>query len=134
MHFAAFSDESDVAHIPDPNDPSTFAASKIDWDHRQTGEGRAAMARLGHLLALRREHVVPHLAGAKGHAGRIVHFAEGEIAVDWQLGARLWQLRANFSDTPRPLPPAEGRRAFSSGDGKLAEAPAFWVGFWAADA
>ena len=130
MHFAAFSDESDVAHIPDPNDPSTFAASKIDWDHRTTEEGKAALGKLQHLLSLRRENVVPMLAGATGPCGTVVHYDEGEIAVDWQLGARLWQLRANLSDELRALPAAHGTAAFKSGEGEPERAPAYWVGFW----
>jgi malto-oligosyltrehalose trehalohydrolase len=134
MHFAAFSDESDVAHIPDPNAMSTFEASRIDWAHRATPGGQAAMTRLRDLLALRQAEVVPHLADARGNAGRVVHFSEGEIAVDWQLGSRSWQLRANLSDENRALPGASGREVYRSGDGSAADAPAFWVGFSADDA
>ncbi len=130
MHFAAFSDESDVAHIPDPNDRSTFAASRIDWDHRTTEEGHAALQRLQRLLSLRREHVVPMLSDSGGHAGTVVHFDEGEIAVDWRLGSRLWQLRANLSDETRALPDARGVTAYTSGEGEPGVAPAYWVGFW----
>jgi malto-oligosyltrehalose trehalohydrolase len=134
MHFAAFSDESDVAHIPDPNALSTFEASKIDWAHRDTPDGQAALGRLRDLLGMRRAEVVPHLVRAGGNAGQVMHVGEGEIAVDWQLGQRLWQLRANLSDEGRALPGARGREVYRSGEGATADAPPAWVAFWADDA
>ena len=133
MHFAAFADAADVAHIPDPNDRATFETSKIDWDHRETAEGQAALGLLRRLLATRREEVVPYLAQAGGHAGRVVAAEDGRIAVDWQLGPRLWQLRANLTDAAQDVPEARGRRAHATGDGGPGNAPAHWVGFFAED-
>ena len=132
-HFAAFADGAGVERIPDPNDPATFEASRIDWAGVETPEGEATLATLRELLALRRDHVVPFLAQAGGGAGRIVEERDGGIAVDWRLGPRLWQLRANLSAGARRLPAATGRQVFASGDGGPDAAPAFWAGFWADD-
>jgi maltooligosyltrehalose trehalohydrolase len=132
-HFGAFSDASDLRHIPDPNDPSTFAASRIDWDRRATPEGHAAQCRLRELLRLRRGEVVPYLAAATGHAGTVVEASDGRIGVDWRLGKRRWQLRANLTDEPQDLCHAQGRRIHATAAGGLVSAPGQWVGFWAHD-
>ena len=53
-HFAAFSDSRAHQNIPDPQAPSTFARSRLDWNERLL-EPHAAVVRLYRaLLALRR--------------------------------------------------------------------------------
>ena len=107
-----------VHHVPDPIAPQTFATSRLDWSHADTADGRAVRDRVRRLLALRRDHVVPHLAGTRGGCGTVLSHEDGALAVDWTLGGagdgngqgggiRL-QLRANLSDERRDLPPAEG--------------------------
>jgi maltooligosyltrehalose trehalohydrolase len=108
-HFAAFSDASDRASIPDPNDPATFEASKLDWSRPETAEGREWLGYVAELLAVRRREVVPRLAGAGGHAGRVVAADDGIVAVDWRLDGAELRLRANLTDAPRPAPEAPGR-------------------------
>jgi maltooligosyltrehalose trehalohydrolase len=108
-HFAAFSDASDRASIPDPNDPATFEASKLDWSRPETAEGREWLGYVAELLAVRRREVVPRLAGAGGHAGRVVAADDGIVAVDWRLDGAELRLRANLTDAPLPAPEAPGR-------------------------
>ncbi|TJZ85579.1 malto-oligosyltrehalose trehalohydrolase [Paracoccus hibiscisoli] len=124
--FGAFQDSAARQTIPDPNDPATFAASRIDWDRAASAEGRDWLAFTRGLLALRRTWVTPHLAGAGGHAGQVLLARDGLIAVDWQLdGARL-SLRANLSDRAADLPPAAGT-CFAGRPGVLApDAVALW--------
>ena len=107
--FAAFRDEAMRAAIPDPNEPSTFEASRIDWTHPETPEGRAALARTRDLLAIRAREIVPRLARAPGNGGRLLLAEEGALAVDWRLDGATLRLRANLDDRPRALPEAEGR-------------------------
>lgn len=127
-HFAAFAgDTHELSHIPDPNAPSTFEASKLDWDFAAGPEGREARAKLRHLLALRREHILPHLAGTSGHSADTVACNDGAIAIDWRLNGATLALRANLSDAPRPLPAARGREIFASFDGGLTPAAPFRV-------
>ena len=66
--FAAFAGASSEAlsHVPDPNAASTFEASRLDWARRDSSEGQARLAEVRDLLALRRERIVPHLAGVGG--------------------------------------------------------------------
>jgi maltooligosyltrehalose trehalohydrolase len=80
--------------VPDPLDEATFRSAILDWDNR-TASGRLALVR--ELLAIRRRHIMPHLAQARfGEA----HAADsGLLSANWHLsgGARLW-LTANLSD------------------------------------
>ena len=94
--------------IPDPVDPANFAASRVDWARRDSPEGREAREKVRHLLHLRRERIVPHLAAAGGHAGTVRDAGAGRIAVDWRLDGASLSLRANLGDSAMDLPPAEG--------------------------
>jgi maltooligosyltrehalose trehalohydrolase len=91
--------------VPDPIDPATFEASKIDWARRDSPAGRAAREKVRHLLDLRREWIVPRLARTEGHAGHVLLAEDGRIAVDWQLADLRLSLRANLTAHPGPLPP-----------------------------
>ncbi|RKF12630.1 malto-oligosyltrehalose trehalohydrolase [Roseovarius spongiae] len=105
--FAAFEDGATDA-IPDPNAPETFAASRIDWARRD-GAGQARLEETGALLRVRRREIVPLLAGAGAHTGRVIDAEADVVAVDWRLdGARI-SLRANLGDGDRAAPAAPGR-------------------------
>ena len=106
--FAAFDDPTARARIPDPNDAATFAASRIDWDLRETPEGRGWLDFTSRLLAIRRREIVPRLAGAAGHAGRVVADGAGLVAVDWRLDGAVLRLRANLGEAPVVAPDAPG--------------------------
>ncbi|MGM0584036.1 MAG: malto-oligosyltrehalose trehalohydrolase [Pseudomonadota bacterium] len=95
-----------LAEITDPNATTTFLASKLDWRRLEAPEGEATFARLRELLALRRQRLVPRLSGAG--AGTVLAAEAGALAVDWPLAGAAWRLRANLSDTPRPLPETTG--------------------------
>jgi maltooligosyltrehalose trehalohydrolase len=84
--FAAFADPKARAAIPDPGSMDTFARSKLDWPCRARAPHRERLALVGELLRLRREHVVPRLAGMpKG--GRYA-VQDGVLRVSWMLGDR----------------------------------------------
>jgi len=93
--FAAFRDEAARARIPDPNAESTLAASKLQWGERERSPHREWLAYVGELLRLRRQHLVPRLAGQRG-GGRFA--CEGALLrVEWTLGdGSRWRLLANF--------------------------------------
>jgi hypothetical protein len=86
-HFPAFRGEAARDHIPDPNDPSSFTASRLDWSARETDQGRAWLGLTRELLAA----------------------ADGLVAVDWRLDGATLALRANLADRPQPAPAARGR-------------------------
>ena len=94
--------------VPDPNTLGTFNQSKLDWEKLETPEGKAQLARFRNLLDLRRTQIVPLLKDAGGNYGRVVAVEEGGLAIDWQLGAKLLQLRCNFTEQELTLPEPRG--------------------------
>ena len=82
--FARFASPEGQAAIPDPNDPDTFARSRLDWRAADGARGRACLARYRELLATRRARLAPRLAGAR--AGRWSCHPPGGLAVAWPLG------------------------------------------------
>jgi maltooligosyltrehalose trehalohydrolase len=124
--FARFADPAARERIPDPNAPATFARSKLDWSTRNRAPHADMLAFIQHLLALRREHLVPHLAQARG--GRHAFEAPARIAVDWPLGAdaRL-HLTANLDPhAVQASPLARGRVVYQS-DAAGATLPPWFV-------
>ena len=130
--FEAFSDEAARAAIPDPNDPETFARSRIDWTLPEEDEDAAAtLERTRMLLRLRRERLVPLLAGAGPRAGRVIGAEPGQVDVDWTLGGGvLWQLRANLGQWPRAMARASGERVFGPAPGVGGELPPWSVAYY----
>jgi maltooligosyltrehalose trehalohydrolase len=88
--FPAFSNEEVRAKIPDPNDSTTFEKSSLPRGNHDTKFHRD-------LLALRAQHIVPRLKGAKAGEGRAV--GPKAVLVRWRMGdgAQL-TLAANFGD------------------------------------
>ena len=112
--FAAFKDEDARAHIPDPNDPSSFEASRIDWTARDAPDGQAWLDFTRGLLSVRAREVVPHLAGAR-HGGTVIEGRDGRIGIDWPLDGVVLRLRARLApDGEDPEPPA-GRTIWEGG-------------------
>jgi maltooligosyltrehalose trehalohydrolase len=93
--FAAFADPTARARIPDPNAESTFVASRLRWEERESSPHRERLALVRKLLALRRHHLTPLLKGV-AHGGH--HAVDGSLLrVDWPLGdASSWHLLVNF--------------------------------------
>ncbi len=108
-HFAAFVDPAARARIPDPNAASTCAHSTLAWDERDASPHRERLALVRGLLALRREHLVPRLAGPM-QGGRSL--GQGErLHVQWSLAdGTLWEIVAQLGDAPRALQAAPGAR------------------------
>jgi maltooligosyltrehalose trehalohydrolase len=84
--FAAFADPKARAAIPDPGSPDTFARSKLDWPCRARTPHRERLALVRELLRLRREQIVPRLAGMPG--GGRYRVRDGVLTVSWTLGDR----------------------------------------------
>lgn len=107
--------------VPDPISEETFRASTLDPARRDSDEGRAIAARLGRLLELRHNVLVPHLKEAGGHAGTLIEAQHGRLAVDWRLGSARLSLRARFGVAE--LPSGEGEEIHRTGTaGARAEA------------
>jgi maltooligosyltrehalose trehalohydrolase len=125
--FAAFADPATSARIPDPNDAATFERSQLDWAERDAAAHRAWLAFYGHLLALRRQHLVPRLPQARG--GRCMCDPGQALHIRWPLGARhTWHLLANLSDAPvaRQVP-VTGDVVYDSAPGDAGHCPPWSV-------
>ncbi|MGE0357412.1 MAG: malto-oligosyltrehalose trehalohydrolase [Burkholderiales bacterium] len=108
--FAAFADEAARERIPDPGAADTFARSRLRWEERTAPGHLEHLALTRELLALRRRHLGPRLAGMRGGGESAI---EGEaLLVAWTLGdgARL-RLAVNFGDEPAFLSAAPAGEA-----------------------
>jgi maltooligosyltrehalose trehalohydrolase len=108
--FARFASAGAQAAIPDPNAPGTFEQSKLDWSSAEAPVHARWLDCYRGLLQLRREHIVPLLAGAGGRAGRYFVCGPGAVAVEWTLarGSRL-EIRLNLSDRDHAMAPPSAR-------------------------
>ena len=105
--FARFADPAAQAVIPDPNDPATLGRSKLDWNCIERSPHARWLAFYRRLLALRREHVVPLLAGMGGNAGHFKVLSAGALACEWRAGdGRRLHLWLNLAAREVALPAA----------------------------
>jgi maltooligosyltrehalose trehalohydrolase len=83
--------------VPDPLDQATFQSAVLDWDARQVAPGQTRLALVQELLAVRRQQIVPRLAGA---AFGDAHAADnGLLTAHWRMGdGATLHLLANLSD------------------------------------
>jgi len=108
--FERFRDPAAQAAIPDPNDPATFAASKLRWGEAAGPPHSEWLALHRELLALRHRVIVPRLAGMR--SGGDFGIEDGHVLrVQWILGegSRL-HVVANFAaaaSAPVPMPPGQ---------------------------
>lgn len=104
---AAFADAELQSRIPVPNDPSTFERS-IPASFGEQGEPATEWVR--DLLALRREHIVPFLAGCRPLGAQVLgDETRGDAAVlaRWQLGERRLTLIVSLGEAAIPSLPAD---------------------------
>jgi maltooligosyltrehalose trehalohydrolase len=100
--FAAFSDPAARRRIPDPNDPATFATSKLDWSERGRAPHRERLELVRRLLALRRERIAPRLTGAA--PGR-AELAGTLLRARWTLGdGSLLSIALDLGAEPPEVP------------------------------
>jgi maltooligosyltrehalose trehalohydrolase len=116
--FARFRDPAARAAIPDPNDPRTFERSKLAWGERAIARHAARLALCRELLALRRTHIVPRLAGLRS-GGAFDCPGATCLAVRWTLGdgARL-HLAANLGERPTALHAPPGELLYSNAEAR----------------
>jgi maltooligosyltrehalose trehalohydrolase len=95
--FAAFSG----ADVPDPQDPATFEASRLDWSRAEREEGRAWTALWTDLLRLRRERA----ALSDGRRDLVeVHRVDDRLLSLTRGGAAPVVVAANLSTEAATLP------------------------------
>jgi maltooligosyltrehalose trehalohydrolase len=77
--YAKYGDE-----VPDPLEPSTFRSAILDWERRTERAGKARLALVQQLLAIRRREIVPRLAGAA--FGAALASDDGLLRANWRMG------------------------------------------------
>ncbi|WP_295846813.1 DUF3459 domain-containing protein, partial [Tardiphaga sp.] len=83
--------------IPDPLDEKTFHSAVLDWDNRHSTTGEARLTLVRELLGLRKDYIIPRLAGAKFGSAKAND--DGVLQAHWQMGDGLvLHLLANLSD------------------------------------
>jgi maltooligosyltrehalose trehalohydrolase len=115
--FAAFSDPARRAQIPDPNAAETFHRSRPQAD---AGRRDAREALYRRLLALRREHLLPRLAGTSALGAQAL--APSAVLAQWRLGdGAVWSLASNLGAVPCGFTKPPGRLLFGhdAGEGQL---------------
>jgi maltooligosyltrehalose trehalohydrolase len=94
--YAKYGDE-----VPDPLDPATFQSAVLDWQARETPAGEKRLALVQGLLAIRRQEIVPRLAGAAFAAARAGD--DGLLTASWHMGdGATLRLTANLSANEIP--------------------------------
>jgi maltooligosyltrehalose trehalohydrolase len=121
--FPEFASEEARARIPDPNDASTFAASRLDWSVPEQPEHAAWQGLVRRLLRIRHEVIVPRLAGMRGECAEATILGDNALHVRWTLGdGSVLALIANLTDRMSELSvAAEGEVLFASHPDLLAE-------------
>ena len=117
-HFEGFSGE-----VPDPQDLSTFQASRLNWDEQQGGEHAQTLALYQELIALRKSD--PVLRGSRrggleaGHHGDVLWVRRSD-----NNGVRLllWNLGGNLNPSDLKLPWALPHRLLLHSEGQARHA------------
>jgi maltooligosyltrehalose trehalohydrolase len=82
--------------VPDPLAQSTLQSAKLDWRSRNEPAGRKRFALVQQLLAIRRQQIVPRLAGAG--SGEAFAADDGLLTASWRMGdGATLRLLANLS-------------------------------------
>jgi maltooligosyltrehalose trehalohydrolase len=114
--------------IPDPLDLSTFQSAVPNWAAAESGAGQKRLSLVRDLLALRRQHIVPKLAGAR--FGDASARDDGLVRAHWYLGdGGLLHLVANLSElaVANDITPPAGTALWGDGDtGTLAPWSVQW--------
>ena len=85
----------DTSAVPDPQDPATFAASKLDWSELDQPQQSELLELTTRLLEIRRTY--PDFTDPRFDAGR----AESDDEAGWLLLERgAMTMVVNFSDRP----------------------------------
>ncbi|MEH2482897.1 maltooligosyltrehalose trehalohydrolase [Nitrobacteraceae bacterium AZCC 2146] len=83
--------------IPDPLDESTFQSAVLDWNNRDSASGQQRLKLVRELLSLRKQHIMPRLAGARFGAAKAAD--NSILTAHWRMGdGATLHLLANLSD------------------------------------
>jgi malto-oligosyltrehalose trehalohydrolase len=101
--FAEFGEAAAQGRIPDATEEGSFAACRLDWSEREREPHRTWLDRYRRMLLVRRDAIIPHLAGI-GPGGAFQRLGPAALRAEWTLGdGALLLLFANFGGAAVPL-------------------------------
>ena len=120
LEFKSFEDltHDRISVTPDPNDPETFAVSRLDWGQRDSLVGQRSLAEFQVLVALRRQTITPLLGGS--YLGVEVFRNETAFVCHWRFAGGAFAIGLNLADSPASLPGYGGRASLAT-TGTVAE-------------
>jgi malto-oligosyltrehalose trehalohydrolase len=109
--------------VPDPNAPSSFERSRPDPHEAASADGLARLTLVRHLLAQRRQHLVPRLQRARPLEARAL--GPRALQAHWQLGDAGLRVYCNLGEATtvhaKPTPDARWLHGEASAIAALAE-------------
>ena len=121
--YAEYGDE-----VPDALAPSTRDSAVLDWDGRDAPAARKRLTLVKDLLKIRRQQIVPRLAGAafgEAHAA-----SNGVLTANWRMGdGAMLRLAANLSDQAISQP-SDGARGTLIWGSELSDSVPPWSVRW----
>lgn len=116
--FAQFADAASRERIPDPSAARTFADSRLDWAEREREGHREWLELHRTLLRIRREQIVPRIAGISSRDCTYQTVGRCGLRARWGTSGGALHLEANLGASPcdgfPQMPP--GRVIFSLQD------------------
>jgi maltooligosyltrehalose trehalohydrolase len=107
--FPEFSDPTARERIPDPGSEDTFRRSRLNWQQADRANGREMLHLYRSLLALRKEIIIPRLAGLQGNTAGYALIGDAGLHVRWELGeGSHLEVLVNFSEAPLSGVPMDG--------------------------
>jgi 1,4-alpha-glucan branching enzyme len=101
--FAEFAEAAAQGRIPDATGQGSFDMCRLDWSERERDQHRIWLERYRRMLQVRRDAIVPRLAGV-GPGGAFDRLGPAALRAQWTLGdGALLLLFANFGDAAVPL-------------------------------
>jgi maltooligosyltrehalose trehalohydrolase len=114
--------------VPDPLAESTFQSAVLDWESRSQPAGERRLALVRDLLGIRRQQIMPRLAGAT--SGEAHASTTGLLTAGWRMGdGTTLRLLANLSNGDVTREPGEIMGTPIWG-GALSESVPPWSVFW----
>jgi maltooligosyltrehalose trehalohydrolase len=117
--FAAFAGEA-ADRIPDPTDEATFAGAKLDWGEAAAPEHASVRAMVKHLLALRRQEVLP-LIVTSFHGAVCTCPTADSLDVIWRFAAGTLRLCMNVGNVTVEHRLAGERAIWASAEAEVAD-------------
>jgi len=94
--FYQFRGSTQRESVPDPQADATFESAKLDWSELDDPVHQGVLEWYRRILEIRRQHIVPLLAGFTGERAKYKPISDFAVAVSWTSPAATLSLAANL--------------------------------------